>query len=453
MDIQATYSPEDNKLRLYASARLDEDTYKLVKDAGFKWAPRQELFVAPRWTPAREDLCLELAGEIEPEQTTMIERAEAKIDRLETVQENAERRANRYHDTASELAEAFAYGQPILVGHHSERKARRNQEKIHSNMRNAVAERKKIQHFQWKAAGVARHANQKNSTRTRLNRIKTLLAELRDLQRTINHAAVCLEYWQPVKEMEDTEARHAAIRKLASGELTSGSFAPWDWRRELDRDEIEPDAFLDKVMANNQRIIDGPTRKRWIVHTLNRIGYEQGELGETRRFEGELTAAILQTFTRTHGAHKPKAKATEDGWQVTSIVTLPMHIGKGAKELALTADEWRDLMQGCGYEVPAPAPKKPPILNFRAERIKGKRVYNTVEEYEQIEMTKAEFSAMYSDRRWVAPSACGTFRFKVCQDPNNHGWNAKLFAVYLTDSKTHDTPDSDAVTLKGTVDA
>ena len=74
---EATYSPEDNKLRLYASVRLDPDLYQRVKDAGFRWAPQQELFVAPKWTPAREDLCIELAGEITAEQTTLVERAEA----------------------------------------------------------------------------------------------------------------------------------------------------------------------------------------------------------------------------------------------------------------------------------------------------------------------------------------------------------------------------------------
>lgn len=71
MIIDATYSAEDNKLRLYCSERLDSDLYSRVKEAGFKWAPKQDLFVAPRWTPAREDLCLELAGDISAEQSTL----------------------------------------------------------------------------------------------------------------------------------------------------------------------------------------------------------------------------------------------------------------------------------------------------------------------------------------------------------------------------------------------
>ena len=62
--ISATYSPEDNKIRLYPSTRLDAETFARVKKAGFRWAPKQELFVAPAWSCAREDLALELAGEI-----------------------------------------------------------------------------------------------------------------------------------------------------------------------------------------------------------------------------------------------------------------------------------------------------------------------------------------------------------------------------------------------------
>ena len=60
--ITATYSPDDNKLRLSAAHRLDAETYARVSSAGFKWAPKLEQFVAPCWTPEREDLALELAG-------------------------------------------------------------------------------------------------------------------------------------------------------------------------------------------------------------------------------------------------------------------------------------------------------------------------------------------------------------------------------------------------------
>ena len=80
--MNATYSPEDNKLRLYSGGRLDSDLYARVKAAGFRWAPRQELFVAPMWTPARVDLLTELCGEVGDEDTSLVDRAEERAERF-----------------------------------------------------------------------------------------------------------------------------------------------------------------------------------------------------------------------------------------------------------------------------------------------------------------------------------------------------------------------------------
>ncbi|MHA7777186.1 DUF3560 domain-containing protein [Roseibium sp. M-1] len=167
----ATYSPEDNKLRLYADRRLDAETYAHVKEMGFKWAPKQELFVAPKWTPAREDFLIELAGDIEPEMTTLAERAEAKAERLDALADKRDRESNAFMRAADDLSQAFYMGQPILVGHHSERKARKTQERMHNAMDKSVKAAKSVQYWQWKAAGVERFANMKNNPRVRANRI------------------------------------------------------------------------------------------------------------------------------------------------------------------------------------------------------------------------------------------------------------------------------------------
>ena len=75
MNLRATYSPDDNKLRLYSDSRLDAETYQRVRAAGFRYAPKQELFFAPGWHPYREDLLLALCGAIEDEDATLVERA------------------------------------------------------------------------------------------------------------------------------------------------------------------------------------------------------------------------------------------------------------------------------------------------------------------------------------------------------------------------------------------
>ncbi len=116
---RATYSPDDNKLRLYAASRLDPETYKKVHDAGFRWAP-------PAWTPGREDVLLSLAGEIEDEDSTLAERQEARAERFTGYSGKRASESAQALDEVERLAAMIPPGQPILVGHHSERRARRD---------------------------------------------------------------------------------------------------------------------------------------------------------------------------------------------------------------------------------------------------------------------------------------------------------------------------------------
>lgn len=452
VSIDATYSAEDNKLRLYASERLDPELFARVKAMGFKWAPKQELFVAPKWTPSREDFCLELAGEISAEQTTLIERAEAKAERLDSLAEKRAEQSNAFHAAANRLSEHFHGGQPILIGHHSERSARRVQKQMHNATRNAIKAANAVDYWHCKAGGVERHANRKGDDGVRSRRIKTLLVELRDRQRSINHAQICLQLWTKIDTEADAEKREKAIKYYSGATLSTGSAAPYYsgdslWRM-LERGDISPDEAVKKCLAHYEWLASHPTTLRFIAHILNRLAYERSELGPVKRYAGELTATILQTFAREHGAHKPKAKAKKKGdqWQLSSTVPLPLHMADG-KSLVLSDEAWRELMQSSGYEVPDPKPAKPPILNFKAAYIKG-HSWGGMRTFRQMAFTKAEYSAIYADYRGVKVSECGTFRFKVCKNPAQQGYDAEWVAVFMFDSKRHDAPESAAISHK-----
>jgi hypothetical protein len=374
-DITATYSPEDNKIRLYPASRLDAETYARVKAAGFSWAPKQNLFVAPKWTTEREDLALELAGEIEPEEMTIAERAIAKAERLDTLAEKRRRDASAFSRAADRLSERFYMGQPILVGHHSERSARRDQKRMHSAMDAANKAQKAVGYWLYKASSVEQHANYKKKPEVRARRIETLLAELRDLQRDINRAHRALAIWE--KCTTDEQIRFA-LGRMDSRETCSG----WDLYSAVDKGETTPaDARL-QCIATAERIIHGDIMRRWIEHTLNRLSFEREMLGPVPRFNGKLTPVILQAFARTHGAEKPEACELADGlsWSISSPVQLPLHIGTGSL-VEMTGDEWRDLMQSTGYEVPTPVerrksdkPADAPLINptpEEAERLQA----------------------------------------------------------------------------------
>jgi hypothetical protein len=439
----ATYSPEDNKIRLYASSRLDAETYARVKEAGFKWAPKQELFVAPKWTPQREDLAVELAGEIEAEEMTLAERAEIKAERLDNLARKRRGEAESLNRHADELSQAFYMGQPILIGHHSERKARKTQERMNAASAKAVKADQLANYWLYRATGVECFANMKNNPRVRANRIKTLLAELRDLQRGINNAHGAIAIW--AKLTTDEQIR-AAIGNMSSGVLLCG----WNAWTDLNNGSKTPAEIRAASIANAERIADGPTRKRWIEHVLNRLAFERSMLGNVARYEGELTPVIIQGFAREHGAEKPKASVVDDGFfLLESPVPLPAHLSENSW-LELSDDEWRDVMQACGYGVPAKADAKAPILNLDVATLQSpSRAYASrgeVENWRVVRVTKAQYSKVPNDYRGVRPSACGAFRFKVASARSlgvaQEGEHWSYVAVFLTDSKAHDLPAS-----------
>lgn len=349
--IDATYSAEDNKLRLYPTTRFDDETLKTIKAAGFKWAPKQALFVAPGWTPRREDLCIELAGEIAAEQTTMVGRAEAKTERLDNLSTKRQRQADSFFNAAERISQRFYMGQPILVGHHSERSARKDQERMHAHMDKSVKAQKALGYWAYRAEGVERHANRKSDPRVRARRIKTLLKDLRTHQRNINHAHICVELWTKVAEVEHSDKFTKTVEHWAGAHLKTGGTCHFGAWSELTKGERDHREFVTEMIKSWQRATQSEHSFRWINHLLNRLSFERSELGDVPRYEGDITAVILQAFAREHGAHKPKATDLGESWMLESSVPLPAHIADGCS-IELSADAWCDLMQSCGYSVP-----------------------------------------------------------------------------------------------------
>ncbi|WP_247455405.1 DUF3560 domain-containing protein [Bradyrhizobium sp. 174] len=205
----ATYSPDDNKLRLYASQRLDDETYARVKAAGFKWAPRQELFVKPTWSPGAEDLLIELCGEIGDEDTSLVDRAERRADRFEDYSEKRMADAERARKAVSEIADNIPFGQPILVGHHSEKHARRDKEKIDAGMRKAVQMWRTSQYWTARTTGAIQHAKYKELPAVRHRRIKGIEADRRKVEKETADAQRQLKAWLVVAGITDAEKQRA----------------------------------------------------------------------------------------------------------------------------------------------------------------------------------------------------------------------------------------------------
>jgi len=290
----ATYSPEDNKLRLYASARLEPELYARVKAAGFIWAPKQGLFVAPAWTPGREDLLIELAGEIEDEDQSLVSRAEDRAERFESYSERRARDGELATAAADRIAERFEGGQPILVGHHSERRARKDQERMHGAMRRAVAAFKTSDYWRERAAGAVAAAKYRELPAVRARRIKKLESELRKVVKGIEEAERLLKFWE----------RPAITHEQAVEISNRYSFAMPRKEGDSDKLNISPSAW--DVLTNAhptlyaprtlQEVIDHARgiyprfiarARRWADHYENRLTYERAMLAADGGLESD----------------------------------------------------------------------------------------------------------------------------------------------------------------------
>jgi phospholipid N-methyltransferase len=263
----ATYSPEDNKLRLSASSRLDAETYARVKAAGFIWAPKQEVFVAPMWTPEREDLLLELAGEIDDEDTSLVERAEQRAERFEDYSDNRRADAEAAHKAVAAIADNIPLGQPILVGHHSEKHARRDAEKIENGMRRAVKMWDTAQYWQSRAAGAIRAAKYKELPAVRARRIKTLEADKRKYERNREESEKAIQIWAGITDTE---------RALYISGNTH--YASYETYSDLRAGKITGEEAARKVTDASRRYIE--RCDRWLQHINNRLEYERTMLAE-----------------------------------------------------------------------------------------------------------------------------------------------------------------------------
>ncbi|MDX9789011.1 MAG: DUF3560 domain-containing protein [Desulfobacterales bacterium] len=391
MDHTATYSPDDNSLRLYPAYRLDKEDYNRVKAAGFKWAPKQELFVAHMWTPHREDLLIEMCGEIGDEDTGLVERAEERADRFSDYSSNRAADAESARKQVSAIADNIPLGQPILVGHHSEKHARKHAEKIENGMRKAVKMWETSKYWKSRAAGALRHAKYKERPDVRARRIKKIEADKRASERTKNNAEKYLAAWtDPDKEL--TLDRALALSDIS---YSSFKFPLAEYPREppvsqyegdmglwsaLDGKIITPEQARDLIVPAYRNTIN--FCDRWLSHYENRLIYERAMLEE----QGGLKADAFDFQIGGQVKHRW-------GWNVIKKINRKDGVITSLSLFSKSYPTKVNVEEVQDYTPPAEADiekvkavtKLPPMCNYETEKC--------------AVMTQAEFKAVYQDHK------------------------------------------------------
>ena len=113
---------------------------------------------------------------------TRKERQEARAERYRQFAENAEKRATAAFNASSAAVENIPLGQPILVGHHSEKAHRRALQRSNGAMMRSVHESEKAAYYRQKAEAVENNDNIYLGDDDAIERLEEKIAELTEKQ-------------------------------------------------------------------------------------------------------------------------------------------------------------------------------------------------------------------------------------------------------------------------------
>ncbi len=425
--VSATYDIRDNKLRIYPSSRLSADEYKLVHEKmGFGWAPKQQCFYAI-WTPYREDFLLSVCDSIDDEIKTPEERAAERAERFEKYSENREKEGDAAYKTVKAIQEHIPLGQPILVGHHSEGRHRRDLKKMDDGMRRACNAWETSEYWERRAKASLSHAAYKERADVRYRRIKKLEAEARKYQRNIDEHNKLRTMWNA----EALTYEHAVLVAGFSGH-PSFCFPLDKYPRPPEKSQYEGSMSLwnalkeEIITAEQAKTMTFKAFDRWdkyyqrfINHLNNRILFEKTMLGEVVGCAMEERWPDMQVngFVMVN-------RVMRGGW----LRILKVNRKNGVITSVQTKDETRDdyfatwkyrIEEVTDYKAPeaGSVPEKIVTCNHPGEGI--------------IEMTSEEWKKIGKDYKGVRSVSENGVVFKIRRAMRHHS----SCQVYLTDKK------------------
>jgi hypothetical protein len=217
--MKITYNFEDDKIRIFFEGKPDAETIESLKKLGFKWAPLQKCWFAV-WSIGREKFAEKL-GDIEVDQIGLIDRALAKAERLNERADKNLKSAQELDKKTSKMGVCQTFGQPILVGHHSEKRHRKDLETVRKNMNAIFALANSAKSNSEKAEDCLTHAQHLRSEGAIQRRIKKIQAEIRASERieaTIKNRVKILNHFLDSLNLgKDQVELWASLKKISDG--------------------------------------------------------------------------------------------------------------------------------------------------------------------------------------------------------------------------------------------
>lgn len=183
----ATINWADGHIRFYPDSRLPTDEFRKITGTPhfFRWKGAIEALEAP-YSPYKFALLQEMFGveELEEDDTDIAGLAEDRAERFSGYSENASKRSQEAHKKVKQITDGIPFGQPILVGHHSEKRHRAAAAKVERGLHKAVEEHGKSTYWQRRAESALSRVKRKERPDAIYRRIQKLEMEKRGIERS-----------------------------------------------------------------------------------------------------------------------------------------------------------------------------------------------------------------------------------------------------------------------------
>lgn len=296
---EATYCPEDDKLRLYVG-RVSRPEFDALRAEGWAVCSKQREAgkgdFAAVWTPTREDTALAYSGGyIGDEDAGPQERAADRAERFGGYRENR-------REDARQEADRYESG-PTVFGFQDKGRGVRAADRADRCADRACSNWEKAEYWQRRTAGVISHALYVSSPGVRMGRIKKLESERRRLVEAHAERLKAWKAWDAVRNEPDADKASKLAERIAN---YHHEYAEFKHPRPAEASDYirEHGASLWSLLTDSRAPITGheaaalwlerygqPTETpsgRWLSHIDLRLEYERQMLAASGGRAGEL---------------------------------------------------------------------------------------------------------------------------------------------------------------------
>jgi hypothetical protein len=178
LDVVIHYYEPDTAIHwLEFASKPDDETRAILKAAGWRF-----IGAAGQWRHAGLLTPLPKLPGYAYQEGGDVDYSAERTEHYETRAQKAEQRAAAARQTVDRISGMIPMGQPILVGHHSERRHRRDLDRIDRNMQRTVEESREAQRLHQRAAASQRHQSRKHAPGAIYRRLEEIRKQYRSYQ-------------------------------------------------------------------------------------------------------------------------------------------------------------------------------------------------------------------------------------------------------------------------------